>query len=112
VYLTNWLSDGEAQSASVCQKLSISLSDFEVYCAGSIVSSSMPQIQMEVMRVAILGNSTDEPTSEEIATFQIVLWTSVILILTTLFASLLMASVYDTSYSVIYNSPALQPKSS
>ncbi len=67
----------------------------------------------EVMRMMLVGNGTSGgATDDDIATFQIVIWTSVMLIFAALAASVVMASVHDTTDSVIYNSPALHAKSS
>ncbi|ELR24001.1 uncharacterized protein ACA1_143810 [Acanthamoeba castellanii str. Neff] len=66
----------------------------------------------EVMRMLVGNGTSGGATSDDIATFQIVIWTSVMLIFAALAASVVMASVHDTTDSVIYNSPALHAKSS
>jgi len=49
-----------------------------------------------------LGNSTT-PSDDDIATFQIVTWTSVVLIFTTLGAALVMFTIDASTDSMIYN---------
>jgi hypothetical protein len=115
VYLVNWLSNGETQSEAVCSHLSSSLTNFEVHCAeGTMSALAVARLSEgdEVMRMLVGNGTSGGATSDDIATFQIVIWTSVMLIFAALAASVVMASVHDTTDSVIYNSPALHAKSS
>jgi hypothetical protein len=114
VYSVNWLSTGETQIDVVCSHLSASLTNFDVYCAEGTRHLAVARFNEgeQVMRMLGNGTSGGGASSDDIATFQIVIWTSVMLIFAALAASVVMASVHDTSDSVIYNSPALHAKSS
>jgi hypothetical protein len=117
VYLLNWLSDGESQSDAVCSHMTTSLPAFEVHCTeGTMSALAVARLTEgeEVMRLlsAVGNSSSGGATSDDIATFQICIWVSVMLIFAALAASVVMATVHNTNDSIIYNSPALHPKSS
>jgi len=87
------------QKEEACSFLSQVLSpvNVEVYCLPH--PSHFRSLRDEITA----GNSTVGPTPDQVAVFQIVVWTSVVLIIGTIFAAAVMFTIDPSKDSMLYN---------
>ncbi len=75
----------------------------EVYLPLSAASVDEEEQYFRALRAT---NGTDGPSDDDVATFQIVVWTSVMLIATIAAVIVVMATSHDTKDGFLYNQPS------